>query len=139
MPVGDRKIFYRATDNVGRWFDPDREETRDSPPWKPSILMPRAASRLTLTVSYIRAQRLQDISEEDAQSEGCIRLRSGRAVEVQGAQYAGNYWGSPNSWFRTIWAEIHGPDAWTENPWVWALTFTVEQRNIDAARQENAA
>jgi hypothetical protein len=133
LPVGDRKALYRATDAGLTWFDPETESTIDNPPWKPSIHMPRWASRLTLTVTDVRLQRLHDISEEDALAEGvesCMTSR-GRMWKAYGEP--------PNSWvesarlsFARLWETIHGSDAWNENPWVVALTFTVEQRNIDA-------
>jgi len=87
-------------------------------PRTPSLFMPRWASRLTLTITDIRAQRLQGISQEAAEAEGC--------PDTTGQS------GEPRGWFEQIWGEINGPDAWMKNPWVWALTFTVEKRNIDA-------
>ncbi len=89
-------------------------------PWKPSIHMPRRASRLTLTVTAVKVMPLQDISEGDAAAEGVAR------------PILPHWPGSPmRSAFRGLWNELHGPDAWNANPEVVALTFTVERRNID--------
>jgi hypothetical protein len=103
-----------------------------SPPgrWRPSIHMPRWASRLTLTVTEVRVQRLQDISEADAVAEGVA------AVTLEDVP-------RPAAWslrqdFSRIWNTLHGPDAWDANPWVAAVTFTVERGNIDQLRAKAA-
>ena len=127
-PIGDRKVWYRATDTGLRWYDPDSESMLDNPPWKPSIHMPRWASRLTLLVTDVRVQRLQEISEDDAMAEGVCstltRFPDGGSI------------GHPASWhFEQLWGQIHGPGAWDANPWVAAMTFTVHRQNIDQMEQ----
>lgn len=90
-------------------------------PWRPCIHMPRWASRLTLTVIDVRVQRLQDISEEDALAEGIDEL-------------ATRHFGTPVKAFAALWNSIHGAendDSWEANPWLYALTFTVQHGNID--------
>ena len=92
-----------------------------APWWKrgkglPSIHCPRWASRITLTVTEVRRQRLWEISDLDARAEGTH-----------------GYWqleGYPA--FRAIWSDLHGAENWDANPEIVALTFTVERRNIDA-------
>ena len=94
----------------------------DDGPWRPSIHMPRWASRLTLTVTDVRVQRLQEISEEDAQAEG-----------VPPFVWVGRHLDAPHRYnFQLLWDELHGSGSWNANPHVVALTFTVAQRNIDA-------
>jgi hypothetical protein len=94
----------------------------------PSIHMPRWASRLTLHVTNVRVQRLQEISEEDAVAEGC---RAGHVIDdISGI--AEGWWARTE--FRELWNSLHGPDAWDANPWVVAISFTVERANIDQAR-----
>jgi hypothetical protein len=85
--------------------------------WRPSIHMPRWASRLTLEVTGVKVERLREISEKDALAEG---------IEP-------GIW--PRSEFVAIWDSIHGmtgPNAWGANPWVYALTFKVHKCNIDS-------
>lgn len=105
--------------------------------WRPSIHMPRWASRLTLIVSDVRVERLQAISEADALSEGVeIASQSSHLARVN---YYKNY--DPNSFFRStasaqesfrsLWDSINGAGAWGENPWVVAYTFEVIAGNID--------
>lgn len=93
--------------------------------WRSPIHMPRWASRLTLTVTDVRVQRLQDISAEDVQAEGACELAFVPPTEADTEEARGI--------FRDLWNSLHGPDAWDSNPWVVALTFTVEKRNIDGA------
>lgn len=126
-PAGDKKAWYRATDINLTWFDPDTESTLDNPPWKPSIHMPRWASRLTLTVTDVRVQRLQEISEADATAEGLVSAYDGWATDA-----GGSHWGNTavNS-YRVLWNDLHGPDAWDSNPWIAAISFTIHHVNID--------
>jgi len=77
--------------------------------WKPSIFMPRWASRITLEITDVRVERLQEISEEDAKAEGV--LRSGQTFRQS---------------FNDLWGTIHaadGPNGWSADPWVWVIEF----------------
>lgn len=115
--------------------------------WRPGIHMPRWASRLTLTVTHVRVQRLQDISEEDAQAEGIERRLNDTYHGFyrdygKTEQCYGNGVTFARDSFRTLWTSINGkrPGAsWDDNPWTVALTFTVAKRNIDAPEAEAAA
>lgn len=86
--------------------------------WKPSIHMPRKASRLTLRITDVRVERLREISEADAQAEGCDPA----------TPYPYQYRDS----FAALWDSINGPGAWDENPSVWGLSFQVFNINVDA-------
>lgn len=107
----------------------------DQTKWKPSIHMPRWASRLTLIVTGAKVERLQDISDEDAVAEGVIEDDG----EVPGIWYCpGGYTygvkrhgATPAEAFRYLWEAINGPDAWDANPWVVAVSFSVHRCNID--------
>jgi len=121
--------------------------------WRVSIHMPRWASRLTLTVTDVRVQRLQEITAEDAQAEGatcrpnvtgfqsrepgwCMDWsqigRPHRFAANGGALTAGDIClGSARDAFANYWMKLNGEESWNANPWIVALTFTVEKRNID--------
>ena len=114
-------VFYRAD------YEAAHGDSGKGLGWRPSIHMPRWASRLTLTVTDVRVQRLHDISLGDCYAEGCT---VGRAEANSGALPVG--WTGPWHEYRAIWNSLHGPGAWDANPWVAALTFTVEKRNIDS-------
>lgn len=82
--------------------------------WKSPLFMPRWASRLTLEVTEVRVERLQEISEKDAKAEGCSSrsYRDGRGDESARLEY------------RRNWESINGKKhPWESNPWVWAITF----------------
>jgi len=85
--------------------------------WRPSIFMPRWASRITLEVISVRVERLQDISEADAIAEGVQDKKSmilGRnAEEITG----------PIAEYAVLWESLHGPGSWDANPWVWVIEF----------------
>ena len=84
------------------------------PRWRPSIHMPRWASRITLEVTGVRVERLQDISEEDAKLEG-----------ADGAKYLGQGFDQCvyREAFRALWESINGTDSGDVNPWVWVIDF----------------
>lgn len=84
--------------------------------WKPSIHMPRWASRITLEVTNVRVERLQDISEADALAEG-VKVHPDHHGKPPSSIY------SPVQAYRDLWESIHDPDSWDANPWVWAVTF----------------
>jgi hypothetical protein len=112
--------------------------------WKrgtiPSIHMPREFSRLTLTVSDVRVQRLHEISEEDCWAEGACSFAESldRPGSWEGLDQSSRralvraMYGDARNAYKHIWEHIYGADAWDANPWITALTFTVERRNIDA-------
>jgi hypothetical protein len=83
----------------------------DSPcRWRPSIHMPRWASRITLRITDIRVERLQEISRGDAMQEGCPFPNMAAGP-------------NPRDWFRDLWNTVHSPVAWDANPWVWVVCF----------------
>ncbi len=130
--------FYHSADGeiiAARGYDtPIREWIDDCAKIsRPSIHMPRWASRLTLTVTDVRVQRLQDISEEDAIAEGAYRGKaSGRFADNYAAMTLGEWHATARGWYANLWDRINGAGSWAENPWVAAYTFDVEARNIDA-------
>lgn len=108
---------YAATDN-----DVESGDKEGASPWKPSIHMPRWASRITLEVVQVRVQRLQDISEEDARAEG-VEARIPRAVVTPSGAVT-NDGLSASEAYAALWDSINGDRApWSSNPWVWAISF----------------
>ena len=98
----------------------------DPRPWAesrtiPSLLMPRWASRITLSVTGVRVERLQDISEEDAMAEGCDQLNSGCYPFLATFMPPEGHWARRN--YCKLWESINGPDSWALNPWVWVIQF----------------
>lgn len=85
------------------------------PKWKPSIHLPRWASRLTLEITDVRVQRVRDIDMNDVEAEGVSH-------DTDGA-------------FQAAWASINGPDSWDANPWVWAITFALVQPVLRKAKR----
>lgn len=97
---------------------------------RPSIHMPRWASRLTLTVTEVRVQRLQEISEADAVAEGCPGWYSPQHPDMGVTDGR-----LPHEEFADLWNSINAKRpgcAWEDDPWVVAVSFTAERRNIDA-------
>lgn len=78
--------------------------------WRPSIHMPRWASRILLEITDVRVERLKSISDRDAIREGCSTadMKSGDCVADV---------------FARLWASIYGSDSWNANPWVWVIEF----------------
>ena len=109
----DARIHYAATEDRGGLL------------WRPSIHMPRWASRIILEITSVRVENLQDIDLADAVAEGCkpirpelvqdgLIVRPGRSAVEE---------------FRLVWEQIHGGGSWEKNPFVWVVTF----RRIDHA------
>ena len=127
--AGMTGVAFRATDD---------DEMTIPPRWRPGIHMPRTASRLTLDVTNVRVQRLQEISEADARAEG-IEPREIRPVHDIG-QPAETWWfgtengrASAKSAFRDLWDSLNSERApWASNPWIVAVTFSPMLGNIDA-------
>lgn len=110
----------------------------------PSIYMPRWASRLTLVVTATKIERLMAIGDEDAQREGVVEDNGSEPNiwYVPGAAEVG--WkiqmaANPAMVFRSLWENLHGIEAWNENPNVVALAFSVHKQNIDAMPKTEAA
>lgn len=95
-----------------------------APAWRPSIFMPRWASRITLEVTDVRVERLHDISEADATAEGVERPVERYVVPgSMPVQYTEL---EHRDYFQNLWDSINGKRpgcSWGDNPWVWALTF----------------
>lgn len=103
MPFGNGYYSGHAiysADGEFTWGDDDGYEDGRSC-WKPSIHMPRAASRITLEITGVRVERLQNISDADMRAEG-MRWKEE---------------------FPFLWESIYGEESWQANPWVWVVEF----------------
>lgn len=125
----DCMVFYRA-DFLDDVHGPDGEKSPEGHyrTWRPSIHMPRTASRIVLEIKSVRVERLHDISEADAIAEGIERAddffdcRCWRAYdEPKGSDVV--FPDDPIGSYASLWMSINGPGSWDANPWVWALEF----------------
>lgn len=91
--------MYRATDEISR-----------DAKWKPSIHMPKEAARIWLKVTNVRVERLQDMTDDDAEAEGCF-------------DYTSTALGFPDVWDSTIKKSDLDSYGWNANPWVWVIEF----------------
>lgn len=128
----DGTLMYRADlgrdMNANAW-EQGRLEGVPRYRWRPSIHMPRWASRITLEVTGVRVERLQDIGEADALAEGVTPKWepgcSGRLMEAVG----GFGFRPAASAYAELWEQINGQGSWDANPWVWVVEF----RRLEAA------
>ena len=93
--------------------------------WRPSIFMPRWASRITLRVQDVRVERVQDITIDDAGEEGCSGVISG-GYDFDIYNENGDYARHPYIMnFRRLWDSINAKRgfSWDSNPWVWVIDF----------------
>ena len=154
--IGDqlwvRETFHRPTDQVtiyrANWREDARARGFDNIPntvnwkWTPSIHMPRWASRIQLEITDIGVERLQDISEEDAKSEGIIfagksvngfdmyahhgavhtmkELGGSGDSKLADVEFIGR---TAKQAFMKLWQKINGAESWDKNPWVWVIEF----------------
>lgn len=135
-----RPIKRESSPDWGEWWTQAHYAATDPKPelckasdddrmagWRPSIHMPRWASRITLEITGVRVERLNDISEEDCQAEGCqhdavVNIRDGKpTLRVK---------------YRDLWESINGAGSWAANPWVWVVEF--KRITTDAAMPANA-
>lgn len=111
----DDHISYLATESDS--------EIANELRYRPSIHMPRWASRMWLAVTDVRVQRLQECSEGDALAEGIDRILYPETGE----------WGWPQRRYAELWDSLHTAEGerWQDNPWIVAVTFDMHRGNID--------
>jgi hypothetical protein len=112
------KVWYRADNEPFFWTDDEGWRT-EKVPWKPSIHMPRWASRITLEITGVQVERLQEISIDDVLAEGIS--------EVTDGPHGNQYWREDTGFrFADLWDLINGSKkngSWNDNPWVWVISF----------------
>ncbi|CAM8502773.1 hypothetical protein KVG90_21635 [Klebsiella pneumoniae] len=136
---GEKWIDYRATPR----FEQSHPAGWDCEPkdpealkWRPSIHMPCWASRITLEITGVRVERLQDISEVDAKAEGLAEITKDGSLFKFGIPDRDGYPGtddrgwpwhewerSPIGAYSKLWQSIYSADSWQANPWVWVIEF----------------
>lgn len=130
---GDHCIVFHA-DKSFRWHPGSGLDDYDLKQFdkKPSIFMPRHASRITLEITNIRVERVRDITRDDAMEEGVERVDPYSitpdlppGMPACWKDYAGKGWmASPIESFRTLWDSINAKShPWAANPWVWVIEF----------------
>lgn len=103
-------VVYREGDN----------RTDYGGPWKPSIHMRRRDSRISLEITEVRVERLQDISEADAFAEGIVRQPDDGYGLADTTHYHAT---DPRQSYFSLWEAINGDGSVEANPWVWAVSF----------------
>ena len=94
--------------------------------WRPSIHMPRWASRITLRITDVRVERLTDISETDAQAEGVFpaAIYGGKTASwLPTPDHRERFFETASAAFQALWEHINGRRSWEANPWVWVVAF----------------
>jgi hypothetical protein len=104
-------MFYLAGGEHKRWGDCDIADFGEWGKTRVSIHMPRWASRITLEITDVRIEQLQDITEHGAWMEGCHD-------SIIPTKYPTSV-----AWFHELWSSINGPESWAANPWVWVVEF----------------
>lgn len=152
-------VFYRA--DYPRCVPSKYENVPQDPAiirWSPGIHMFRWMSRLTLRITDVRVERLQEISEPDALAEGVtmpelereefdasLCARCGGTLLYMSVANGGAHFdtdctdcSTARDRYRHLWNFINGADSWAANPWVWVLCFDVIKANVDQVLREAA-
>ena len=137
--IGDnlwvREIWRKRqfpNDNVEYFYKADMLEGKSPFKWMSSIFMPKEVCRIKLEILDIRAERLQDISEEDCIAEGILELAQSAVQLAQNGRQFFDYSKKPELFndgvtakesYKSLWQSINGKDSWSKNPWVWVMEF----------------
>jgi hypothetical protein len=129
--LADQSVIWSAHETImsGGWSDTAKAAQFDPPKWKPSIFMRKSYSRITLEVTEVKVERLQDISKQDCIAEGLFFNGSSYSYLEKGSvPYLDSCWSAPHQCYKNLWEGINGKGSWALNPWVWAYTFRVLNR-----------
>ena len=105
-----RETWKKAPKGYYYYEDWQRNDIADVTKWKPSIYMPKEAARIWLKVTDVRVERLQDMTDDDAEAEGCF-------------DYTSTALGFFDVWDSTIKKSDLNCYGWDANPWVWVIEF----------------
>jgi hypothetical protein len=106
----------------GKWFPSVSHNKDQSLRWKPSIHMPRWASRITLEITGVSMERLHDISLDDVRAEGVPDTAGDWPDRCPMENHEWDNKNFKEQW-EWVWSSINGPDSWAANPWVWVVEF----------------
>ena len=123
----DGKIEYRASNDI------------PGASWFPSIFMFRNFSRITLEITDIKVERLQDICPPDCWAEGIVETDFYQEALEHASAIGGCTANLPHECFQHLWTSINGPESWDANPWVWVVSFKPHLINVDQMIKERAA
>ena len=112
---GGVDVIYLGTEEL-IWADAHIDNER----WRPSIHMPRWASRILLEITEVRVERLNEISEADCIAEGVNLLNTNCDGECGSTPC-----GISRQPYISLWESINAVDSWKSNPWVWVVSFKV--------------
>ena len=142
-----RESFFKHEMNKGIYeYVADYEDIEffKNTKWKKmsSIHMPKKAARIFLEVTNVRVERLQDISEADAISEGvffdktfkkydCYLCGTEKWHKQENIMCEDGFFDNPKESFQSLWESINGIDSWKANPWVWVYEFKVVEKPND--------
>ncbi|MFM3315914.1 hypothetical protein [Klebsiella variicola] len=117
----NRRLDIEVVDGVRGIYSPE-SDVHVPFRWRPSIHMPRWASRILLEITDVRVERLNAISEEDARAEGII---DGGCLNCGEPEPCGCANPEPDATdaFAYLWQSIYGQESWNANPWVWVISF----------------
>ena len=105
-----RETWKKAPNGYYYYEDWQKNDIADITKWHPSIHMPKEAARIWLKVTDVRVERLQDMTDDDAEAEGCF-------------DYTSTALGFPDVWDGTIKKSGIDRYGWDANPWVWVIEF----------------
>ena len=107
-------LIYKAREDDYKWFQ-ERKKDGSKITWKPSIFMPRWASRITLEITEVRVERVQEIKQSDLWREGIANTKSVNCEEA---------WRTITE-FRKLWDSLNAKRgySWDTNCWVWVISF----------------
>lgn len=126
-PVAWPDLPHKSSDLGVAYYRQGFDRSQTGIRWRPSIHMPRWASRINLLINSVRVERVQDIGEEDAIDEGIDQHMD------DGVMYYGDYgrgYADPKMAFRALWDTIYSKKPeynWQSNPWVWVIKFEVKK------------
>lgn len=124
--IGYVPMMRYHADGHERRIPLEYENTFERPVRRNSIHMWRWASRITIQLTEVRVERLQDISEADAIAEGIERIggqTSSNPWKDYSREQRFKFFSAPSASYRTLWESINGVGSWDANPWVWVLEF----------------